>query len=74
MIKKNDELLKLMKKIEDDKPENWGLKKINAEDVNNDNILEVYAENMDKALKKLELQEKIDAIKKAKGQDNEESK
>lgn len=49
-----------MKQIEDEKPEGWGLKKINAENVSQDNILEIYEHNMAKALKKLELQNKID--------------
>lgn len=66
MVKKNEQLMKLMKQIEDDKPENWGLKKINAEDPNQD-FQEIYAQNMAKALKKLELQNKIDAIKKEQG-------
>ena len=50
----------MMKKIEDEKPEGWGLQKINAENVNADNVMEVYAHNMQKALKKIELQNKID--------------
>lgn len=69
MIQKNDQLMQLMKQIEDDKPENWGLKKINVEDANNDNIMEIYAENMNKALKKLDLQDKIEAIKQVKKED-----
>jgi hypothetical protein len=32
----------LMKKIEDEKPEGWGLNKINAEEVDEDNLMEVY--------------------------------
>lgn len=63
MVEKNDQLLEMLKKIEDEKPENWGLKKINVEDINQDNIMEVYAQNMQKALKKLEIQDKINALK-----------
>ena len=61
MIQKNDELMNMMKKIEEDKPENWGLKKINIDDAesSNSNLMEVYAINMQKAIKKLELQNKI---------------
>lgn len=63
MVQKNDQLLEMLKKIEDEKPENWGLKKINAEDINQDNIMEVYAHNLQKALRKLEIEEKINALK-----------
>ena len=56
MIKKNDQLMQMMKQIEEDKPEGWGLNKINADNVDQNNIMEIYAHNMQKALKKLELQ------------------
>ena len=68
MFQKNDELLTLMKQIEDDKPENWGLKKINVEDANGADAMEVYAHNMQKALKKLELRDKINDLKAQKQQ------
>lgn len=64
MLSKNEELMKLMKQIEDDKPENWGLKKVHAENVDNSNIMEVYAHNLQKALKKLDLKDKIEQAKK----------
>jgi len=63
MIKKNEQLMEMMKKIEEDKPEGWGLNKINSENVDRNNIMEIYANNMAKALKKLELQSKIDGMK-----------
>jgi DNA-binding PucR family transcriptional regulator len=64
MIKKNEELVNMMKKIEDDKPENWGLKKIEADTTSEQsNVMEAYAINMNKAIKKLELKDKISNIK-----------
>lgn len=63
MIRKNDELLAMLKQIEEDKPEGWGLKKINPTDVSSDNALEAYSHNMAKALKKLELQQNIEKLR-----------
>ena len=53
----------MMQKIEEDKPEGWGLNKINADNVDQNNIMDIYAKNMQKALKKLELQSKIEQMR-----------
>lgn len=61
MLQKQQELEKMINQIEADKPENWGLKKM--EDGDSEKNQEVYEDNMRKALKKLELHTKIQNMK-----------
>ena len=63
MERKQEELLNMMKQIELDKPDNWGLKKVEVP-VKDDDVMEALGHNMNKAIKKLELQQKIENIKK----------
>ena len=63
MERKQEELLKMMKQIELDKPDNWGLKKVEVP-VKDEDAMEALGHNMNKAIKKLELQQKIENIKK----------
>lgn len=64
MRKKNEELLALMQKMEEDKPEGWGLdKKVEAK---TGEEFEAYKHNLSKALKKLEINDKVEAHKKKK--------
>ena len=61
MRKKNEELLNLMKAIEEDKPaEGWGFKKklTTVNDQKQDQF-DGYQENLEQAIKKLEIQDKI---------------
>lgn len=54
MEKKQEQLLEMMKQIEIDKPDNWGLKKVEVP-VNDEDAMEALGHNMNKAIKKLEL-------------------
>lgn len=63
MERKQEELLNMMKQIELDKPDNWGLKKVEVP-VKDEDVMEALGHNMNKAIKKLELQQKIENIKK----------
>jgi len=77
MEEKSNKLLDMMKKIDDQKPANWGLKKaVGGDTTGGDDIdmLNKYGHNMDKALKKLELQEKLDKLHAAKNISDEEKK
>lgn len=61
MRKKNEELLNLMQKMEEDKPEGWGFdKKIEGK---SGEEFEAYQHNLSKALKKLEINDKIESHK-----------
>lgn len=62
MEKKQEQLLEMMKQIEIDKPDNWGLKKVEVP-VNDEDAMEALGHNMNKAIKKLELQQKLENIK-----------
>ena len=61
--KKNDELLGLMKKIEDDKPEEgWGFSKIASKPgANQQDEFLLYKDNLKQAMQKLDLKDKINA-------------
>jgi len=54
MVNKEKQLLDMMKNMDKDKAEGWGLKKVDA-DVEGEQIMEAYQHNFNKALKKLEL-------------------
>ena len=63
MIKQNNRLEDMMKKIEDEKPQGWGLKKIGEEGLSDQETLNIYQQNFNKALQKIELEAKINTIK-----------
>jgi len=53
-----------MQQIEEDKPDGWGLKKIKAEDIHDAEEMDEYFKNFNHALKKMDIQHKIDEGKK----------
>ena len=63
MIKQNNRLEDMMKKIEDEKPQGWGIKKIGQEGLSDQETLNIYQQNFNKALNKIELEDKINTLK-----------
>ena len=59
MRKKNDELFKLMEKIESEKPVGWGFSKKKQEETVSDDFSEEQMIALSKALKKLEIEETV---------------
>ena len=68
----------MMKQIEEDKPEGWGLKKMAPGEFtaggDEADQMNAYSHNMNKAIKKIELQEKIDSMKKQQNLSEEEKR
>lgn len=66
----NDRLLKIMQELEEEKPEGWGFKKGQDETKEGD-VLTDYQHNFDKAIKRLEMEEKRKQYKGAAAQKKE---
>ena len=64
MHKKNEELVKLMKQIEEEKPQGWGFDRVSKDQIDSGkNEMEVYSKNLNQAIKKIELKEKVEKVK-----------
>ena len=73
MNMKTQQLLAMMKQIDDEKPDGWGLKKADLSNVKtNEDLMAAYSHNMEKALNKIERQERLDKAKAAQANSEEE--